>query len=441
VSYRILNPQENIAGFEGCIRSFIASHSTAEDRHELVLQLRSPHKPREILVQSFYYRLHEVNGYVEWLPGNEPQLNENQLQQAFFDPMPSSWRECFTQAGHSNDAMTLAQVLRYFRQQENLAIRKQVENEKFQRTSKGPATRDNKTRDTKPKNPYNKEDHGSRGPTMTSTKKPFTNKHKILDTDPCPIHNAPHHWGECRVNLYSEFNQKRLRRDDHNKKDNDSKKPTKSSTNFAIHSSNNDEDEKMNNVSPNGSILNQDMNTESEGNSFTVSTVLANTSSFALTGIFMSHFDFQENESSSSAAQHYMGYVSEMHILGDESDTEELYNSKDATASLYLCPIGLILAKTIQNIMSDRPLKTLFDPGSDKTFINRRVLPKGANGKTVDPLPVNTLNGVDMVNQEVGLEELTLPEFSAMQRIDKKSQLMFSINHPVLTILFLDLIY
>jgi hypothetical protein len=55
-------------------------------------------------------------------------------------------------------------------------------------------------------------------------------------------------------------------------------------TNFAIHLSNNDEDEKMNNVSPNGSVLNQDMNTEeSEGNSFTVSTVLANTSSFALT--------------------------------------------------------------------------------------------------------------------------------------------------------------
>jgi hypothetical protein len=204
----------------------------------------------------------------------------------------------------------------------------------------------------------------------------FTNKRKILYTDPCPIHNAPHHWGECRVNLYSEFNQKRIRCNNHNKKDNDSKKPTKSSTNFAIHLSNNDEDEKMNNISPNGSALNQDMNTKSEGNLFTISTVLANTLSFALTDIFMSHFDFQENESSSSAAQHYMGYMSEMHILGDESDTDELYNIKDATASVSLHPIGLILAKTIQNITSDRPLKTLFDPGSDKTFINRRVLPK-----------------------------------------------------------------
>jgi hypothetical protein len=221
------NPQENIAGFEDCICSFIALHLTAEDRHELVLQLRSPHKPREILVQSFYYRLREVNGYVEWLPGNEPQLNENQLQQALFDAMPSTWRDRFTQAGHSHGAMTLAQVLRYFRQQENLAIRKQVENDKLQRT-KRPATRDNQTRDIKQKNPYHKEQRGSRGPIITSAKKPFANKRKTLDTDPCPIHDAPHRWGECRVNLYSEFNQKRLRHDDHNKKDNDSKKPAKS---------------------------------------------------------------------------------------------------------------------------------------------------------------------------------------------------------------------
>jgi hypothetical protein len=53
--------------------------------------------------------------------------------------MPSTWHKCFTQAGHSNSSMILAQVLRYFCQQETLAIRKQVENKKFQRTSKKPS--------------------------------------------------------------------------------------------------------------------------------------------------------------------------------------------------------------------------------------------------------------------------------------------------------------
>jgi hypothetical protein len=62
----------------------------------------------------------------------------------------------------------------------------------------------------------------------------------------------------------------------------------------------------------------------------------------------------------------------------------------------------------------------LFDPGSDKTFINRCVLPQGVNGKTVEPLPINTLNGIDTMNQKVVLEELTLPELSTTQKIDKK---------------------
>ena len=82
------NPMETEMNFTNCIRSFIASHSTTEDRHEFVGQLRVPHKPREITVQSFYYRLREMNGYVQWMPGNEPELNEDQLKQAFFDAMP-----------------------------------------------------------------------------------------------------------------------------------------------------------------------------------------------------------------------------------------------------------------------------------------------------------------------------------------------------------------
>jgi hypothetical protein len=89
--------------------------------------------------------------------------------------------------------------------------------------------------------------------------------------------------------------------------------------------------------------------------------------------------------------------------------------------SLSLRPIGLVLAKKIQNVASDEPLKTLFDPGSDKTCINRRVLPTGVNGKTVDTLAVNTLNGIDEISQKVVLEGLTLPEFSATQRTDKKA--------------------
>jgi hypothetical protein len=416
------DPEETIEGLENCLRDFIASHSTAEDCHELVSQLRSPHKPWEILVQSFYHRLREVNGYVEWLPGNEPRLNDDQLKQALFDAMPFTWRERFAKAGHSSSAMTLAEVLIYFRQQESLAIRKQMENEKTQRNSKRFAAR----RDTK-SNIIQKESHDSRTSTKSFSKKPsFTKKRKIIDTDPCPIHDGTHTWGECRANHYSEHNQKRFR-SDKDKKENETKKSAKSSSNFAVHSSDkrynsDNQDEKMDGSSTDGSFLNEDENMNS-GNSFTVCTANMNHSSFALTNIFMSHFDTQTNlEDSLLMTQHFMQYMLENYILGnDESKIDEdNYINKDVNASLLLHPIGLVLTNKIQNIKSDRPLKTLFDPGSDKTFINWRVLPQGVNGKTVEPLPINTLNGIDTTNQKVVLEELTLPELSATQKIDKK---------------------
>jgi hypothetical protein len=106
------NPNETVNDFDTTIRTFISSHATPEDRHELVQQLRSPRKPRDMLVQSFYYRLREINGYVTWLPGGENPLDEDQLKQALYDSMPPTWRERFVQAGNSNSAMTLAQVLR-----------------------------------------------------------------------------------------------------------------------------------------------------------------------------------------------------------------------------------------------------------------------------------------------------------------------------------------
>jgi hypothetical protein len=63
--------KETVNGFERCILAFLASHATVEDRYEIVAQLRSPQKPREIKVQSFYYRLCKMNGYVNSLLGEK----------------------------------------------------------------------------------------------------------------------------------------------------------------------------------------------------------------------------------------------------------------------------------------------------------------------------------------------------------------------------------
>jgi hypothetical protein len=72
--------------FEELLIEFVGSHSSEQDRFDLVNQLRRPTKPREI-VQSFYSRLLELNDAVSLLPGDEEALNEKQLKKAFYDGM------------------------------------------------------------------------------------------------------------------------------------------------------------------------------------------------------------------------------------------------------------------------------------------------------------------------------------------------------------------
>jgi hypothetical protein len=56
---------EDTDGFDEALQTFIASHCTAEDWHDLIQQLRKPHKPQEVNCQPFYYRLLKLNSYVE----------------------------------------------------------------------------------------------------------------------------------------------------------------------------------------------------------------------------------------------------------------------------------------------------------------------------------------------------------------------------------------
>jgi hypothetical protein len=53
------------------LKAFFACHSTEDDRHELVSFIRYASKPDDMKVQTFFYRLKELNDYVDWLPGSE----------------------------------------------------------------------------------------------------------------------------------------------------------------------------------------------------------------------------------------------------------------------------------------------------------------------------------------------------------------------------------
>ena len=80
-------------------------------------------KPRALTVQQYYYRLHELNTFVEWLPGTKEPLDKTKLKLAFHDSMPAAWREHLVTAGKSHRTMTQAKLNQYFRVQEQLSIK------------------------------------------------------------------------------------------------------------------------------------------------------------------------------------------------------------------------------------------------------------------------------------------------------------------------------
>jgi hypothetical protein len=109
---------QDVASFQQAIKHFVAVHATSEDWHELLVYIRSIAKPRKIDVQTYYSRLRELNNQVNWLPGTDLPLNEDQLNQAFFDGMPITWKEHFENAGRSVCTIACVDLLRFFQMQE-----------------------------------------------------------------------------------------------------------------------------------------------------------------------------------------------------------------------------------------------------------------------------------------------------------------------------------
>ena len=197
------------AAFDEVLKLFIAANCSSGDRYDVVQQIRRPTKPRALLVQNFFYRLREINSYVSWLPGTEPALDDNQMKQSLFNGMPQKWRDRFEASGSQIENKTIQELVRYFRQQESNARRKQLENENTQR-------KESKLKRRRNANGAPKEGKMS-GPKDRIPKKEKKQSKRIADDAPCPIHpEGKHTWGECYANA---FNKKRKNKDNDEEKE------------------------------------------------------------------------------------------------------------------------------------------------------------------------------------------------------------------------------
>jgi hypothetical protein len=76
---------DSLVTFAKLLKVFIACQSTEDNQHELVSVMHYASKPEDMKVQTFFYRLKELNDYIDWLPGEEPALTDAQLNLAFYN--------------------------------------------------------------------------------------------------------------------------------------------------------------------------------------------------------------------------------------------------------------------------------------------------------------------------------------------------------------------
>ena len=161
-----------------------------------------------------------MNNYVPWLPSNSQPLTHDQLGQAFFDAMPTTWKYCFQQAGNSNTTMPYTQMACYFLQ-ENLANCHQQENQQLQQRQSKARRRNHKGSPctTPLVSPNHKCPRNQDG----KTKGDSANKGKCIeDNAPYPVHPGMNHtWGQCFSNTYNKDRpQKDTKRQKTNNMDN-----------------------------------------------------------------------------------------------------------------------------------------------------------------------------------------------------------------------------
>ena len=111
----------DLTQLEQSIQALIAAFAVDADQHALLQYLhQGPKKPKRIMVQVLVTLFQQLNGVLDWSPGNMPILTAAELKQAYHDRMPNSWIEWLAATGRTvpNEALQSLQV--YFVQQEIL---------------------------------------------------------------------------------------------------------------------------------------------------------------------------------------------------------------------------------------------------------------------------------------------------------------------------------
>lgn len=426
--------------FDECIKQLIAGHSRPDDRHDLVIQLTQPRKPRNMTVQHFWYTYQEYCSYVDWLPGNDPTPNPLQQGQYLYDAMPQAWKEEFIKQGRSRMAMSLPEILYFFRSQERLANMRIRQNQLAQKSNKRKRRFESikdggsgKKRDNADHS-HKKKKH-AKHPSKNGDSKKDPSSTRISDDTPCPVHpGKSHSWGECVLNAKNP-NRKLKFSKNKDAKPHKGKKPNNAGDNHAIEEIDHESDADDTSSSSDCEYYYHEFDDAS--NCFHVETIvdescfavetLVDIDAFLTSDLY--HLDNSSTQRTNCTidCDAFYACLEECFATGDNYETEDINVNNDfsknvsttvtkSADSLRVKPLAIMTVTTIQGHANKTPLKVLIDSGSDRSYINPRCVPKGAHGKRVE-CAANTLFSKGKATRAVTLDGAMLPEFSPTRRL------------------------
>jgi hypothetical protein len=330
---------------------------------------------------------------VALLPGTDAPLTNEQLKQAFYDGMPTTWKERFVNSGSRFNQMTNAEIVRYFRSQESQALTKQRENEDSQRRT----ARNKKRSHGDARRPQNKKKVDDKNSSQQNKRQ----KGRISDDDPCPVHpGSNHNWGECRANHFGKQNKKEIPGSNKG-----NSKDKKKADHFVATVVDNDP---PNNSSGEG--------TDTHG-CFIVETMVQLDKH--LTSNFIAELQTNEYRDHYVSAA-YCTALEDCFAIGIDNNEIVSSNSTPFTHHSLLAPIGIMTVQTIQGLVSKKPLKVLFDSGSHVTLINPKAIPKGATPQKLDKsISLYTGGGTVEAKYGITMKGLRFPELSPTRMLDK----------------------
>ena len=138
--------------------------------------------------------------------------------------------------------------------------------------------------------------------------------------------------------------------------------------------------------------------------------------------------DSTDDDSSTDCSQFSVENAEDVEVYhGDHDIAYMVPVPKNGTPKdVSLTPITIMVVRTIGTLDSKKLLRVLLDPGSTKTMIHRRALPRGTTAVTLEKgKTITTLAGLMNTSTMVRLRDIKLPEFDKNRIVEVQNALVF----------------